>query len=246
MALWSYALLALVGFLGSVLNVIAGGGSFLTLPVLIFLGLPAAVANGTNRAGVLAQNVTAVWGFQRHRLLDWPWALAACLPASAGALFGAWLSLRVGDREFRRILAVVMVAVTLWTLLDPLKRTRAVRPRSPWSPAVMVGFLLVGVYGGFVQAGVGFLALAVTTAAGVDLVRGNAVKVFAVGVLTLLSLFVFVSGGRVDWPAALALAAGSLAGGAAGVRLAVLKGHRWLRHFVTATVVVFAFLLWVS
>ena len=243
---WSYVLLAAVAFVASVLNVLAGGGSFLTLPVLIFLGFPAAEANATNRVGVVAQNLASVWGFHRKRVLDWRWALASCVPVGLGALLGAWLALHVEDRDFRRILAVVMVAVTLWTLLDPLNRIQPAGQRSPWSPGVLAGFLVVGFYGGFVQAGVGFLVMAVTTFAGMDLVRGNGVKVLSVLVLTLLSLGVFLLGGRVDWPAGLALAAGSLAGGLAGVPLAVLAGHRFLRPIVSATVIVFALLLWIT
>ena len=97
---------------------IAGGGSFLTVPLLIFFGLPATEANATNRLGVLVQNIGGVWGFHRHRVLDWRWALRASLPALAGAVLGTWLALQVGDREFRRILATLMIGVTLWTLLD--------------------------------------------------------------------------------------------------------------------------------
>ena len=243
---WSYLLLALVGFVASVLNVIAGGGSFFTLPVLIFLGLPAVVANGTNRIGVIAQNASAVWEFHRRRVLDWRWALAASLPAALGAIGGAWLALDVDDREFRRILAVLMVAVTLWTVIDPLKRVRATAVRSAWSPGVAAGMFIAGVYGGFVQAGVGFLLIAVTTLAGIDLVRGSAIKVLTVGVVTVVAGAVFLWHGDVHWPAAGALAAGSLAGGRAGVSLTILKGHRWLEHAVSATSIVFAVLLWLS
>jgi uncharacterized protein len=243
---WSYVLLALAGFLASVLNVLAGGGSFLTLPVLIFLGLPAAEANATNRVGVVAQNAGSVWGFHRKGVLDWRWALASGVPSCLGALAGALLALRIDDRDFRRILAVLMVVMTLWTVADPLKRLHVAGRRPAWSPAVVLGFLAVGLYGGFVQAGVGFLVLAVTTFAGIDMVRGNAIKVLNVLALTLLSLAVFVASGKVDWPAGLALAAGSLAGGLAGVPLAVFAGHRVLQRFVTATVLIFAVLLWVT
>jgi len=243
---WSYVLLVAVGFVASVVNVVAAGGSFLTLPVLIFLGLPAADANGTNRVGVVAQNVGAVWGFQRHRVLDWPWALASIVPASAAAAAGAWLSLGLEEREFRRLLAVIMVAATLWTLLDPLAKAHPRAVRSPWSPAVVFGFLLVGAYGGFVQAGVGFLAIAVTTLAGIDLVRGNAIKVFTILVVTLVALGVFLWSDHVRWGPGLALAAGSAAGGMAGVRLTILMGNRWLERVVAASLIVFAVLLWSS
>ena len=233
--------------MSSVLNVLAGGGSFLTLPVLIFLGLPAAEANGTNRLGVVAQNAGAVWGFHRQRVLDWRWGLVSAVPAGLGALVGATAALHTTDRGFRRILAGVMVAVTLYTLVDPLKKMdRPATSRSAWSLPVVAGFFVVGLYGGFVQAGVGFLVLAVTTFAGLDLVRGNAVKVLNVLVLTVLSLCVFAAGGRVQWLAGLALALGSLAGGVAGVPLAVYAGQRGLRSIVTVTVIVFALLLWLG
>ena len=242
----SYLLLAVVGFVASVLNVLSGGGSFLTLPVLLLLGAPAVDANGTNRIGVLAQNASAVWAFHRHGVLDWPWALKAAVPAVAGALAGAVLALDVDDRSFRRLLAVLMVVVTLWTLIDPLDKLQATAVRSPFSPGIAVGLFLTGIYGGFVQAGVGFLVVAVTTAAGVDLLRGAAIKVLMIGAVTLTAALVFLWRGHIDWPSGLALAAGSLAGGAAGVRLAILKGQRWLQHVVTGTVVAFAVLLWVS
>ena len=242
---WSYLLLAVVGFVASVLNVLSGGGSFLTLPVLILLGAPAVDANGTNRVGVIAQNASAVWGFHRHRLLDWSWALRATVPAVAGALVGAWLALDVDDHAFRRLLAVLMVLVTLWTLIDPLDKLQATVVRSPFSPGIAVGLFLTGIYGGFVQAGVGFLVVAVTTAAGVDLLRGTAIKVVMIGAVTLAAALVFAWHGHIDWPSGMALAAGSLAGGATGVRLAILKGSRWLRHVVTGTVVTFAVLLWI-
>lgn len=243
----SSALLAGAGFVAGALNVVAGGGSFLTLPVLIFLGLPAGVANGTNRVAVLMQNVGAVWAFHRYRVIEWHRAADAIVPGLAGAALGAWLALHVGDREFRRILAFLMVAVTLWTLLDP--RTRGsdapARPRlGCWG--VRAGFLLVGVYGGFVQAGVGFLVLALTTMAGMDLVRGNALKVLSVLALTGLSLAIFATAGTVEWTPGLVLGAGSLLGSLVGARLTVRKGHRWIQGVVTLTVIAFALALWLE
>lgn len=255
------------GLVAGVLNVLAGGGSFLTLPTLIFLGLPATLANGTNRVGILFQNVGAVWGFHRHRVLPWRWALAAALPATVGAGLGTGLALWVGDETFQKILAALMVAVTLWTLLDPLgsaPQTRdpgkggtegAAEELPEEGPGKLVGarllgvgagFFVVGLYGGFVQAGVGFLILAVTTAAGLDLVRGNALKVFSILVFTVLSLALFAGQGQVDWGLGALLGAGNFLGGQLGVRLTVLKGHRWVKGFVTVTVIAFAIKLWLD
>lgn len=239
--------LFLVGFVAAVINVLAGGGSFLTLPLLIFLGLPAGLANGTNRVGVLAQGVSAVLGFHRHRVLPVRWALGVSLPAVAGAALGVWAALHVPDVAFKRILSLVMLAMTFATLLHRSIRGAArAEPQRPWHWTMIVGFFLTGIYGGFLQAGVGFLALAMTSLAGLDMVRGNAVKVFTVMLLTLLSLAVFAGTGHVDWAAGMALAVGNVLGGAAGVRLAVFKGHKWLEHVVTVTVVIFAVMLWIE
>jgi uncharacterized membrane protein YfcA len=197
--------------------------------------------------GVLAQNVSAVLGFHRHQVLPVRWAVGASLPAVAGAALGVWAALHVPDVAFRRILSVVMLAMTLATLLHrSLRGAPRAEPTRPSHWTMIAGFFVTGVYGGFLQAGVGFLALAMTSLAGLDMVRGNAVKVFTVMLLTLLSLAVFAGTGHVDWPAGVALALGNLLGGAIGVRVAVFKGHKWLEHVVTATIVVFAVLLWVT
>jgi uncharacterized membrane protein YfcA len=241
------AALFVVGFIAAVLNVIAAGGSFLTLALLLFLGVPATVANGTNRVGVLAQNISAVVGFHRHNVLPLRWAVSVSFPTVIGATIGAWAALSVPDIAFRRILSVVMLVMTLGTLLHKsLKGAAPGEHLHATQPSMVIGFFVMGLYGGFIQAGVGFLALALTTIAGLDMVRGNAVKVFTVMLLTTLSLVVFAGTGNVDWAAGLALALGNMLGGVLGVRLAVLKGHKWLEHVVTVAIVVFAILLWVT
>jgi uncharacterized membrane protein YfcA len=233
-------LLFAVGTVAGTINILAGGGSFLTLPVLIFFGLPPVIANATNRVGVLLQNVGGLWGFHRHGVLDWRSVAWAAGPATLGSVLGAWAALRVGDQTFQSILAFLMIAVTLWSLWNPLKGRAGVCGRPPRVGLLAAGFFLVGIYGGFVQAGVGFLILAATTLAGLDLVRGNAVKVLSVFVFTTMSLAIFAWQGKVDWTLGMALGLGNMVGGFVGVRLAVLKGHEWLRRVVTACIVVFA------
>ncbi len=243
----SYFLLFGVGSVAGVLNVVAGGGSFLTLPVLIFLGLPPTVDNGTKVVAIALQNVGAVWSFHRHGMIDWGSLLWAAVPATFGAILGTWAALWVGDELFQKILAFLMVAVTLWTLGDPLKKTHpraADSSRTTVVAALAVGFFLSGVYGGFVQAGVGFLILAATSLAGLDLVRGNAVKVLSVLCFTLMSLGIFAWQGKVQWWIGLTLGAGTVLGGLLGIKLTVLKGHAWIKRVVTVTIIVFALRLW--
>jgi len=231
-----------VGLVAGVLNVLAGGGSLLTLPVLMFLGLPAATANGTNRVAILAQNAVAVRGFQRKGMVPWRLALLCTVPALAGSVLGARWAVDVDDTLFRRILALVMLGVCVVMIADPARRLRFDPARlGPARVAVLVvSFFAIGVYGGFIQAGVGFLIITGLLLHGLDLVRINAVKVFLVGSYTVTALAVFVLHGEVDWPLGLALAAGNSLGGWLGARLAIAKGHAWIRRLVVAAVVVFA------
>ena len=244
MDLWLlFPLLMAAGCVAGSLNVVAGGGSFITLPVLIFLGLPAGVANGTNRVGILLQNIAAVWSFERHGVLERRALVWGALPSVPGGALGAWLALALSDAAFQRILAFLMVALALATLRSPADVVTAkVAP----GPLLAIGFFLVGAYAGFVQAGVGFLFLVLTTVAGLDLVRGNGVKVLSILCLTVLALGIFAWQGRVDWGYGVVLGAGQLVGGVLGARLTVLKGHAWVRRVVLVTVVAFAVKLWLD
>jgi uncharacterized membrane protein YfcA len=153
------------------------------------------------------------------------------------------VALNIGDLAFQRILAAVLVAAAAWSVWRPLKPPEEGTPVLPsggrrW--AFVLLFFLVGFYGGFIQAGVGFIILAVTGAAGLNLIRGNALKVTLILTFTPLALALFAMNGKVDWAMGFALAAGNFSGGLLGVRLQILKGHAWVRNVVTATTVVFA------
>jgi len=256
----AYALLFVAGSVAGTINVLAGGGSFLTLPLLIFLGLPPTVANGTNRIAILVQNVGAVWSFNRHGVMNWSWIRTAALPALAGAGLGSWAAIKIGDASFQRILATLMIVFAIVMLLDPLRnriKRAAGGPEDPDDPAepalprlsglaFSAMFFGVGVYGGFVQAGVGFFILALAMLAGFDLVKGNALKVLVVLVFTPLALVLFAMAGKVDWGMGVALAGGNLLGGLVGTHLTVLKGHAWVKRVVVVMIVVFALKLWLA
>lgn len=232
-----------VGFVSGAINVVAGGGSFLTLPMLIFIGLPAGDANGTNRLGVLSQNLMGLWGYHRAQAVPWRWAVAASVPAMIGAVAGAWWALQMSDFAFRRVLAVAMLGMTLWTVLARPRSGERRTLLSPWHPGLVVAFFLIGVYGGLIQAGVGLAVLAATGIAGMNLVQGNAVKVLSMLLLTILTLVIFSAGGAVRWQPGLVLAAGNGLGAMVGVRVAVRRGHAWIERVVTVTVVVMAVIL---
>lgn len=245
-SLLAYTGLFVLGLFAGILNVIAGGGSFLTLPLLIFLGLPPSMANGTNRVGIFLQNFFAVWSFRQHDVMHWRALGWAAFPAMIGAPLGTWLALSLPDATFQKLLAFLMVGITLWSLWIP--KVGQPMPSTQWSVKqtvlVGLGFFLVGMYGGFVQAGVGFMILALTSFLGFDLVRGNGLKVLIVLVFTGVSLMLFAWYDKIHWPYGFVLAGGTVLGGLLGVRVTMLKGHEWLRHVVTILIVLFAIKLW--
>jgi uncharacterized membrane protein YfcA len=184
-------ILFLVGLVAGALNVIAGGGSLISLPVMIFLGLPPTVANGTNRVAILVQNIGASWSFHRRGLISTEWLLLAVPPALIGAALGTFAAVHIGELAFQRILAVVLVAAAAWTIWRPIdlrEESQAELPTGTRRWLYIAAFFLIGVYGGFIQAGIGFLVLAITSAAGLNLIKGNALKVTLVLTFMPLSL----------------------------------------------------------
>ena len=245
------AIILTTGLVAGFLNTVAGGGSLLTMPVLIFMGLPSAVANGTNRVAILFQTANAVYVFKKKGFSDFAYGTFVTIPALAGAWLGAQLAIGTDDRVFNRILAVVMLAVMGYTFLRP-ERPGSAPETGSGSPSTrkrilsIVAFFFLGVYGGFIQAGIGFLILAaLTLIRNYDLVKANAIKVYIVFLYTLVALATFLAAGKVDWTLGLVLAVGNSAGAWLGSYFAVLKGSSALRWILLAAVVVFSFrLLW--
>ncbi len=234
--LLSMVLLLSAGVAAGFLNVLAGGGSLLTLPILIFLGLPPVTANGTNRVAILCQNVMAVQKFRKTGIFMLKEGIILGLTASVGAAVGSMIAVETSGELFRRILSVVMIIVLALILFgnkanqgkEQIQNIRILIPL----------FFLVGIYGGFIQAGVGFIIIAIlTTVGGAGLIQTNALKVLVIMIYMVPSLIVFLFQGQVNWTAGLVLAAGNTAGAWLGARFSVLKGDRWIRYILTVAVV---------
>ncbi len=239
---WQLPLLFVVGIVAGILNTLAGGGSLLTLPLLIFMGLPSAVANGTNRIAIFCQNIFAIRGFSKRGVMPLQLALLCTPPALLGSWIGANLAIDLDDQVFKRVLALIMIGVLIFTAVDPMKRFRQEDIQfGLWRKTlIVVSFFGVGIYGGFVQAGVGFLIITALLVHGLDLVRINAIKVFVIFAYTFVALGVFIYHGQVDYSLGFALAAGNSIGGMIGPKLAVDKGHDWIKKVVSITVLIFA------
>jgi hypothetical protein len=239
MPLYFYLLLTGAGFLAGVINTLAGSGSLITLPVLIFLGLPATIANGTNRVGVILQNIVAGLSFSRSRVLDLRGALILSVPAVFGSLLGASIAVNLNEELMQRVIGAVMALMLFVMWLRPQRwlegTVLSLEKTVSWQQALVL--FVIGVYGGFIQAGVGvFLLAALVLSVGYDLVRANAVKIVIILVFTISSILIFANNNQVDWAAGLLLGIGNMAGAWVAARMAVARGAAWVRWVVIATV----------
>jgi len=239
-----YPAVVAAGFLCGFINTVAGSGSLVTLPLLIFMGLPANVANGTNRVAIVLQNVVGVASFRRQGVLDARGGIRLALPAVAGALLGAQIAVNLNEEMMRRVIGALMLAMLVVVLLRPRRwlegRLETLEGPPGWIQYPI--FFVIGIYGGFIQAGVGiFLLAAIVLGAGYDLVRGNAVKVLIILVFTAFALVVFVINGQVRWGVGLLLAVGTMLGAWVASRMAVKRGARFVRWLLIGVLVVSVF-----
>ncbi len=242
MELWQLALLSAIGVVAGFLNVMAGGGSLLTVPVMVFMGVPGPVANGTNRIAILAQNITAVTAFFRRGFSDFRLSLSLAACSIPGAVLGAWVGTRLEGAWFNRVLALIMIGVLLVMFFGGNKKkagaeTEPSRKQLIWGHICMVG---VGLYGGFIQLGIGFIIMPVLNRVmGLDLVRTNMHKVFIVMSYTVVALLVFASQVEILWVAGLALALGNSVGGWIATNVQVDRGEGVINLVLNSVLVVF-------
>lgn len=230
-----YVFILVAGLFAGFFNVVAGGGSLITVPAMIFLGLPPAMANGTNRIAILSQSVVSVNRFKNKGYFSPKISIILGLSASAGALLGANIAVDISGDLFNKILSAVMVLVLFFTLFG--KKKEGVRDEIKNIPILTIAFFFVGIYGGFVQAGVGVIIIAVfSLISGTTLVRTNSVKVFIILIYTIPSLVVFILNGQVQWIMGIILAVGNSAGALIGTNFNVSKGDKWIKIVLSLTV----------
>ena len=242
MDVWSYLILGLVGLVAGFINVMAGGGSLLTVPVMLFLGLPGPVANGTNRIAILAQNVTAVTAFFRKGYANFRLSLTLSLCALPGAIAGAYLGSRLSGVWFNRTLAVIMLGVmllmTFGKKIDHAEAGSGTEPKNLLLGHVLM--VLVGCYGGFIQVGVGFIVMAVLhRVMRLNLVVVNMHKVFIVMTYTVAALVVFALRVPIMWLLGICLAVAYSLGAWLGVHLTISRGERLIKIILNSVLIVF-------
>jgi uncharacterized membrane protein YfcA len=239
------AAVPIAGFAAGFINTLAGSGSLLTLPILILLGLDANVANGTNRIGVVLQNVFAVATFRHRGALPLAGSWKLIVPSVAGAIVGAELAVDLNEALLRQIIGVLILVLPAAMLLKPERwiATHAA-PREARLLVEVPLFFAIGVYGGFIQISVGlFLLAGLVLGGGYNLLGASALKNFIVLVLSIAALVVFVRNDQVQWTFGLLLGAGQAAGGWVAARFAVERGAAFVRAVVVVVAVISALAL---
>lgn len=240
---WYIYLLAIAaGILAGVINTLAGSGSLVTLPMLIFLGLPANVANGTNRAGVIFQNIVGITAFRRHGSLDVMGGIWYIVPAVLGSVVGARIAVDINEQMMNYVIGVVMVIMLFVILLNPKRWLREQSEVEEGRPGLLtLGlFFVIGMYGGFIQAGVGiFLLAALVMGAGYNLAEANALKLVIVLALSISAILVFIANDQVAWGLGLLMAVGQSIGAWLAVRFAVgnPNANLWVRRLLIAIII---------
>lgn len=240
---YAYPAIIAVGIIAGFINVMAGSGSLLTLPLLMFLGLPANVANGTNRIAIFLQNVVAVGSFKQQKVFEYKEGLWLVIPATAGSLIGALLAVNFNERILSLFIGGLLIFMFFIILLKPERWIKEQAGTVDGSPRFwrIVIFFFIGIYGGFIQAGVGFFLLAgLVLAVGTDLVKANALKVFIILIYTGFALVIFFINGQVNLRVGLILAVGNMLGAWIGARTAVSWGPKFVRIILLLAIFVSA------
>ena len=240
--LWQGTLLFVVGCVTGFINVMASGGSLISVPVMVFLRMPGPVANGTNRIAILAQNLTAIAAFFKKGFSNFRLSLSLSAMAIPGSVAGAMMGAQPEGVWFNRTIAIIMICVMLITMFE--KKLKAHQTEIVISrKRMIIGHLimiLVGFYGGFIQLGVGFIIMPVLNrVVGFNLVRVNMHKVFTVGSYTIAALIVFASRVKVSWLLGFSLAFGNALGGWFGAYCSVIRGEGIIKLVLSTLLIIF-------
>ena len=242
-------ILTIVGFVAGVINTIAGGGSLLTLPMLIFMGLSPSVANGTNRIGIFVQTAASVVGFKSKGIRPSIFSVYLGISALIGSLIGARIAIDIRGEVFNKILAIMVLIVVMFIVFKPKINVEDLieRVHGKYRVVSIFTFFFIGIYGGFIQAGVGiFILLALTSINRMSLVKSNAIKALVVFIYTIGVLLVFAYDQQINYTYGLVLAFGNASGGWIASRWSVKKGDGIVKIFLVIMVIAMAIKLWMD
>lgn len=244
---YHYIIAILGGFIAAIMNTLAGYGSIITLTILMdVLGLPANMANGTNRVNILANSLAGSLGYHKNGKLDFSNGKWLIIIVCIGALCGVLLAINVSNEQFRAIFKYLIIVLFLSIIIKPkrwIRESNDLRDVPLWK--MFLVYFPIGFYGGFIQMGMGIVFLMATVlVSGFTIIRANALKMVIVFLYTILTLIVFHYNGLVDWKIGAVLSIGTAMGGyltanySSKIKNANLYAYRFL------VVVVFIVLLY--
>jgi len=235
-----YVLIVLVGVMSGFINTLAGSGSILSLAMLMFLGLPANIANGTLRIAILLQNIVGVSSFKKQKVFETKDGIWLAIPAIIGSIIGAQLAININEELMTKTIGFILVFLFFMIMYKPdawIKGQIGLVRNKP-SFMQLIIFFFIGLYGGFIQVGVGFFLLSgLVLGAGFDLVKSNAIKVFIVLLYTPFALAVFMYNGQVDYVLGFTLAIGNMIGAYIAANFAVSWGAKYVRYILLAVLI---------
>jgi len=235
--------LIVAGLFVGFINTLAGGGSIISLSLLMFLGLPAGVANGTNRIAIMIQNVIATSSFKQQKVLDLKKTLWLGIPAVVGSVIGALIAVDLTDRVLEIAMGIILLLMLVFILSNPKKwlQGNIELEKMKVNFKHIIVFFFIGVYGGFIQVGVGYLLLAaLILTAGQSLIKANASKVMIILMYLPFSLIIFLLDDQVNWEYGLIMTIGNVIGAFVASRLAVKKGVNFIRYIIIAVILITA------
>jgi uncharacterized protein len=238
-----FGILIISSFFVGIINTLAGSASVITFSILMALGIPAPMANGTIRIGVIVQTGVASFSFFRNNKLELRKGLILGIPITIGSIIGALFAINLSHELFEKIVGVVLLILLFFLFFDPKRWIQEQQEKTKKKVSILqfLIFLLVGIYGGFIHIGVGiFLLTALVLQAGYDLVKANALKVFLVLLYSPFALGIYILDGQIEWVLGLVAAIGNIAGGWVGSQLAIKKGSNFIRGLLIIVILVFS------
>jgi hypothetical protein len=235
-------ILITAGFMVGFINTIAGSGTVITYSLFMFMGMPANIANGTIRLGVILQTLSSTLSFKKQGVLDWKKGLLISIPVALGSILGAQIAAMLNVKVFEKALALIMLSMIFFLFRNPKRWAEGHKEKMEGKITLnqLLVFFGIGLYGGFTHIGVGiFLLAAIVMKAGYDLVKANAIKVLSVLVYSPFALMVFVLNNQVDYKIGLISAIGNIFGGYLASRLAVNWGAGFIRWFLIVIILLF-------
>ncbi len=232
---WIYILIILVGIFVGFINTLAGSGSLITLPLLIFMGLDPNTANGTNRLALFMQSLSAVSGFKKNNVFKIHEGIYYGIPATVGAILGAFVAVETKPEVLNYIIAILLFGMLILLLFNPQRWIKPSAKGEQNKPGVLkfAMFFAIGIYAGFLHAGVGFFWIAaLVLGAGYDLVKANAIKMFIIMLYMPITVGIFAFNHQVDYGLGLTLGIGTVIGARLAVVTSMKKGSPFIRYIL--------------